>query len=285
MPLPVSVDLFTGLGGFVLGLSHLCTPIVYCDSSVIVQSNLTRLMSLGKIPKATIVSDVRDTDAIVRAVRGRRVGLLTAGFPCTGFSSFGHRDGLENSGSALVQSVFDAVDKIRPHAVMLENSAGVLTVKGGNDMRLIARRFARLGYDFQWTTCRATDVGLPHERLRWFCLCTLIKEPASGRKLPVGIDSPSVRLRPMPSLLSVRTPSYRARYFMLGNAVVPAVVRLAFERLREMDKSQVVRTQSEREPLPRHGFWRAGAAVLVHPRARTRPPGSRSPYCSVPKQL
>ena len=273
-----SVDLFTGLGGFVLGLSHMYTPTAYCDSSDLVRTNLKRLIALGKLPKAPIVDDVRDTDAIVRATRMRRVDLITAGFPCTGFSVSGKHDGLSNAESGLVRFVFEAVDRLRPTAVMLENSSGVLTANDGKDMLYIVRGFERRGYDCRWTTCKASDVGLPQRRIRWFCLCTL-REGSHAQTLvrlfrkhkansAHGAGLPSAT-RAMPPLLERRSAAYPSRYFMLGNAVVPAVVRLAFERLIEMDldgsAAKPRQGRSSSGGMPSAGFWRDGRAVPVPP--------------------
>lgn len=298
MPLPRklnSVDLFTGLGGFVLGLSRMYTPIVYCDASPLVRSNLIRLIASKQIPAAPIVDDVCDTAAIVSAAQGRRVDLLTAGFPCIGFSIAGKQEGLHNVESNLVRSVFDAVDKLHPSVVMLENSTGVLTTDGGANLRFIARNFERRGYDCQWTTCKASDVGLPHCRIRWFCLCVsrkhlrmprnIKKSRAGNTNLVEGLVGPPPALGRMPPILAKRSRTYKDRVFLLGNAVVPAVVQLAFARLsqiyawsRSLD-TEALNALSRLSKIGRTGIWRSGRAMPVHPFPNQEEPDHKIVLC------
>ena len=201
--------------------------------------------------------DVRDTSALVQAVGDRSVDIITAGFPCLGFSLAGRRKGLGDERSGLVRSVLDAVTALHPRLVMLENAPGVLTLNGGKDLVFIAKQFTRRGYDFRWTTCAAQDVGLPHKRERWFCLCI---RRGDDLMLPTKLNTlpQDSRTRAMPMLLAPRAPSYSVRYFLLGNAVVPAVVRRVFRVLVAMDtsgKHSVIKSQ-----YPAHGFWRSGGA-------------------------
>lgn len=91
-----AVDLFTGIGGFVRALDQFSVPIVYCDADPKIRSALAELMPHGRVPDAPVVKDVRDTDGIKRAVSGRRVDIVTAGSPCTGFSRAGGRRGMED---------------------------------------------------------------------------------------------------------------------------------------------------------------------------------------------
>jgi site-specific DNA-cytosine methylase len=51
----------------------------------------------------------------------------------------------------------------------LENVAAI-TSKG---LDQVLKDIAALGYDAKWLTVRASDVGAPHIRDRWFCLATL----------------------------------------------------------------------------------------------------------------
>lgn len=244
-----SVDLFTGLGGFVLGLSHVYEPALYCDSSVVVRENLARLMAQGRIPSADVIHDVRNTADICQAVGGR-VDLITAGFPCVGFSLRGRREGLADERSALVRSVIDLTERLRPGLVMLENVPTILSLHNGDNMRAVVEEFSAVGYDCRWTTVSASDVGLPQRRTRWFCLCvsregdplaavrkSLDSAAASGRQ---SVAAPALTVPDAPGpLLVPRGDTYSARYFMLGNAVIPAAVRHAFTSLCAMDTTSM----------------------------------------------
>lgn len=74
-----SVDLFTGIGGFALGLSGIARPFVYCDSDQEILNTLRALVADGRLPRGKIVEDINDTRAIVAAVGTKSVDLITCG--------------------------------------------------------------------------------------------------------------------------------------------------------------------------------------------------------------
>lgn len=224
----LSVDLFTGIGGFVLGLEGVCKPIVYCDNSAIVLKMLDKLMLEGLVPKAKVVDDVTKLPEILRAVNSRKVDMITAGFPCVGFSDFGRKEGLSDERSGLFHAAMKVVSALRPTLVFFENVHKVINSNGGRDFKVIMASLNKHGYDCRWTTCKATDVGIPQKRKRWFCLCILRGSDTSKLQFATSKATP---LAPMPKLLAQRAPDYSERYFMLGNSIVPAVARFAFERL------------------------------------------------------
>ena len=220
-----SVDLFTGIGGFVLGLKGVCSPMVYCDKDPGVQAALARMMADGRLPRAEVVGDVRATDRIVEAVGGRKVDVLTAGFPCVGFSSVGLREGLDNEHSGLYRDTVKAIRALKPRMVLFENVVPVLTGHGHKDIKYIVRTMSAAGYDARWTLCTGDEAGVPQLRKRWFCLCTR----RGARLTPIRVPA-LPRLGPMPAHLSEERLSVQ-RYGMLGNAIIPGAARLAFFRL------------------------------------------------------
>ena len=165
-----SVDLFTGIGGFALALKGVFKPLVYCDKSAAVRELLHRCMADGRLPRARVVDDVRHPDAIVDAVRGRRVDVVTLGFPCTGFSLAGGMQGLLNADSSLFHDAMKVVARLRPRMVFLENVIGILTVNGGKDFETILASLTGAGYVARWTSTSAHEAGAPQLRRRWFCL-------------------------------------------------------------------------------------------------------------------
>lgn len=223
-----SVDLFTGIGGFVLGLEGICNPLAYCDNSPVVSAMLDRLVAAGRLPKAAVVDDVSKLSDIKKAVVGKTVDIVTAGFPCVGFSSVGRREGLKDERSGLFHAAMKVVRALKPRIVMLENVQRVLTSNGGNDFRTIIDSLDKAGYDCRWSVCSANEVGLPHSRKRWFCMCLRRTANFSDVIIPASGTS---RPGKAPPLLAVRADDYVARYSLLGNSIVPAVARLAFSRL------------------------------------------------------
>lgn len=223
-----AVDLFTGIGGFVLGLEGICNPLVYCDNSPVVLAMLDRLVAAGRLPRAAVVDDVSKLPDIRKAVAGKTVDIVTAGFPCVGFSSVGRREGLNDERSGLFHAAMKVVTALKPRIVLLENVQRVLTSNDGNDFKTIIDSLDKAGYDCRWSVCSANEVGLPHSRKRWFCMC--LRRTADFSKIIIPSDNQRKHGKP-PPLLAVRLEDYAARYSLLGNSIVPAVARLAFTRL------------------------------------------------------
>ncbi|MFF1795330.1 DNA cytosine methyltransferase, partial [Kitasatospora sp. NPDC058263] len=122
------------------------------------------------------------------------VNVLTAGFPCQSVSLAGKGAGLvPGAASGLWVEVARAVRELNPSLVVIENVQGLLSAKadrgpagvgpGPQDLdeatgRPLALRalgavlgdLAGLGFDAEWTSVRASDVGAAHQRTRVFVL-------------------------------------------------------------------------------------------------------------------
>lgn len=95
------------------------------------------------------------------------VDAITAGYPCQPFSIAGNRTGTDDP-RHIWPSVFSAVCMVRPTYVYLENVAVHLSV--GFD--IVLADLASVGFDAEWTTFRASDVGACHKRDRLFVVAT-----------------------------------------------------------------------------------------------------------------
>jgi DNA (cytosine-5)-methyltransferase 1 len=105
--------------------------------------------------------------------RQHHVDLLTSGDPCQSLSAAGLQLA---SGDVrfLWPNVIDAIRKIHPLHIFLENVQNVVTVplvKGGERGTVLKMRLDDLraaGYAVRWTVLGACAVGAPHHRHRWF---------------------------------------------------------------------------------------------------------------------
>ena len=116
-----------------------------------------------------------------------RVDVLTGGFPCQDVSTAGARAGLrDGTRTGLWAHMLQAIDTIRPRLVVAENVKGLLSAEADSDvescpwcvgdnpdshMRALGAVLADLdtvGYDAQWVSVRASDVGACHRRERVF---------------------------------------------------------------------------------------------------------------------
>ena len=118
------------------------------------------------------------------------VDILAGGSPCQDLSTAGQRAGMRaGTRSGLWESMAKAIETIRPRLVVWENVLGATSATAfslsdveqdqgfmgntpnGPNLRALGRvlgDLSNLGYDAQWTTIRASDVGAPHNRRRVF---------------------------------------------------------------------------------------------------------------------
>jgi DNA (cytosine-5)-methyltransferase 1 len=104
------------------------------------------------------------------------VDIITAGFPCQDISNAGKRKGIEGERSGIWKNVCEAVGLLRPRLVFLENVAAIR----GRGISTVAEDLAGVGYDLLWATLRASEVGPPHQRPRWFGLAVPSDSDSSG---------------------------------------------------------------------------------------------------------
>ena len=91
------------------------------------------------------------------------VDILTAGYPCQPFSHAGRRKGTDDP-RHIWPFIATAVLALRPRLVFLENVAGHLSSGFGD----VLGDLAAIGYDAEWVSLRAADVGACHGRRRVF---------------------------------------------------------------------------------------------------------------------
>ena len=157
------LDLFSGIGGFALGLHLSGLPIdthyyseidKYCIQNY--KHNFKDAIHVGNI------SDVRGK----RARKLKRPNLITFGFPCQDLSIAGKRTGLEGQRSGLFFQALRLIKKYRPEVFIFENVKGLLSSNKGKDFETVLRSIADLGiYECQWQLVNTTWV-LPQNRER-----------------------------------------------------------------------------------------------------------------------
>jgi DNA (cytosine-5)-methyltransferase 1 len=97
------------------------------------------------------------------------VDCIHAGFPCQDISVAGNQAGVgEGTRSGLYREVIRIAGIVRPRYLFLENVSAILS----NGLGTVLGDLAAMGYDCRWICIRASDVGAPHRRDRWFGLAT-----------------------------------------------------------------------------------------------------------------
>lgn len=95
------------------------------------------------------------------------VDIITAGYPCQPFSVAGRRKGT-NDERHIWPHIANAIRVLRPRYAFFENVAGHVSL----GLADVLADLAEAGFDAEWTTVRASDVGAPHRRERLFILAT-----------------------------------------------------------------------------------------------------------------
>ncbi|MFI0989707.1 DNA cytosine methyltransferase [Streptomyces exfoliatus] len=93
------------------------------------------------------------------------VDVLVGGYPCQPFSSAGKRKGTADA-RHIWPHIARALGVLRPRYAVFENVAGHLSL--GFDA--VLADLAALGFDAEWRTLRASDIGAAHQRNRLFLL-------------------------------------------------------------------------------------------------------------------
>ena len=159
-----------------LGIEH--RTVCYVEREAAAAAQLARLMEAGALDPAPVWSDLLTFNGA--AWRGC-VDFLVAGFPCQDISIAGRRAGLDGHRSGLFFDILNIADDCGAHGLFLENVSAIATAtatavdeaEGALEERAAARVVGELadrGWDAEWITLSASDVGASHGRARWFCL-------------------------------------------------------------------------------------------------------------------
>ena len=128
----------------------------------------------GYFAPAPIWDDVTTFDG--RPFRGAFDTIL-AGYPCQPFSHAGQRRGADDE-RHLWPDVARIIREVEPEWVFLENVAGHVSLGAETVLREL--------WDMGWTPAAglfsASEIGAPHERLRWFCVAHRRQERHEGRE-------------------------------------------------------------------------------------------------------
>lgn len=108
------------------------------------------------------------------------VDIICGGFPCQDISYAGLGAGIRpDTRSGLWAHFAAAIRHLRPEYAVVENVSALLA----RGMGIVLGDLAEAGFDAEWTSFRASDVGAPHRRERIFILATNRSEvDAQGRR-------------------------------------------------------------------------------------------------------
>jgi DNA (cytosine-5)-methyltransferase 1 len=153
------LDLFSGIGGFSLGLERSggFQTVAFCEIDPYCRKVLAKHW-----PEVPQYDDVRTLTAERLAADGITVDAICGGFPCQDISVAGKGAGIEGERSGLWAEYARIIGELRPRYVIVENVAALL----GRGLDRVLGDLAEIGYDAEWHCIPASAVGAPHRRDR-----------------------------------------------------------------------------------------------------------------------
>ena len=153
------LDLFSGIGGFSLGLERTggFETVAFCEIEPFPRKILNKHW-----PEVPIYEDIRDLTASRLRADGIAVDAICGGFPCQDISTAGKGAGIEGERSGLWSEYARLIGELRPRVVFVENVAALLS----RGLDKVLGDLASLGYDAEWHCIPASAIGAHHHRDR-----------------------------------------------------------------------------------------------------------------------
>jgi len=184
------ISLFSGIGGFDLGLDQAGMEcILQVEQDKFALEVLNR--HWPNVPKITDVKEV--TADAIKALGANRDGLLIAGgFPCTGMSVAGRREGFRDPRSGLWMEFHRILSEVQPEYALIENVPGLFSSAKGKDFAELLNGLETIGYsDIAWRVLDSQH-WVPQRRKRVFILARHTPT-VSGRCAEILFEQSSLR--------------------------------------------------------------------------------------------
>tara|TARA_R100000808_G_scaffold7415_1_gene21861 strand:- start:32 stop:850 length:819 start_codon:yes stop_codon:yes gene_type:complete len=154
------LDLFSGIGGFSLGLERTggFETVAFCELDKKAQQVLNKHW-----PDVPIYEDIKELT--LERLQSDGVPLpraICGGFPCQDISFAGRGEGIVGERSGLWSEMFRLIRDVRPAWAIIEN-VSALRSKG---LTLVLQDLSEIGYSCEWHCIPASAVGAPHRRDR-----------------------------------------------------------------------------------------------------------------------
>ncbi len=151
------LDLFSGIGGFSLGLESTgyFETIAFVEKDQFCQKVLAK--NFKDIP---IEGDIRN-------VKGQRYGadVVTGGFPCQPFSQAGRKKGTHDD-RYLWDETIRVIRECKPRWFIGENVEGIINIQDGMVLRQVQNDLEEQGFEVRCLIIPASGKGAWHQRKR-----------------------------------------------------------------------------------------------------------------------
>jgi DNA (cytosine-5)-methyltransferase 1 len=171
------LDLFSGIGGFHLGLTKAGFEVESYFSEI---DKYAIDVYSNNFKNATYVGSVTD----VCGGDLPNIDAITFGSPCQDFSLAGKRQGLGGDRSSLISEAIRLIRETRPRFFIWENVKGTFSSNSGEDFAAILQAFANIGgYRLEWQLLN-TKWFLPQNRERIY-LVGYLGNGSGGQVFPI----------------------------------------------------------------------------------------------------
>jgi DNA (cytosine-5)-methyltransferase 1 len=158
------LDLFSGIGGFSLGLERAgMETVAFCEFDKHARKVLNKHW-----PNVPVYEDVRElTNERLKSDGITGIDVITGGFPCQDISVAGKQAGIgEGTRSGLWSECARLVREIRPNYAIFENVTALLSGEQGRWFQRVLFDLSQIGYDAEWHCIPASELGAHHHRDR-----------------------------------------------------------------------------------------------------------------------
>lgn len=165
------LDLFSGIGGFSLGLESTkgFKTIGFVEKDQFCQKVLKK--NFKNIP---IIGDIRD-------VKGSefKADVITGGFPCQSISIAGKQKGKDDD-RFLFPEMLRVIKEVKPRWIIGENVQNLINISNGTILREIIKGLETEGFEVQCFSISASSQGAWHKRERIWIIAN------SDNRLSIG---------------------------------------------------------------------------------------------------
>ncbi len=155
------LDLFSGIGGFSIGLEKVgFNTIAFCE-----KEDYCRMLLQKHWKGVKIYNDIKECKGKEIKETYGRVDILTGGFPCQPYSVAGKQKGTADD-RYLWPEMFRVIKEVQPTFVIAENVRGIINIQDGMVFETVCSDLESEGFEIQTFIIPAAGVGAPHKRER-----------------------------------------------------------------------------------------------------------------------
>jgi DNA (cytosine-5)-methyltransferase 1 len=163
-----SADLFCGAGGMakgfeLAGFNQIAGLDWFKEAGMTYRDNFKHPLIEGDIKSDKVKEKFIST--VKKQLNGKKLTVLSGGFPCQGFSMSGSRI-VEDPRNSLYKDMLEIIKVLKPQFIVAENVKGLRSMLKGKVEDKIRKDIKALGYKVNVTVLNSADYYVPQKRER-----------------------------------------------------------------------------------------------------------------------